>query len=148
MRNTRFTIAIHILTATNAFNALSDNLATSDDLAWSISTNPVVVRRILRQLGKAGLVTSKTGPKGGVQLAHSPEDITLLDVYRAIEEDELFGLHANDPNPACNVGGYIQPVLLSIFGEAAASMEQVLGQYNIADVTTTVLARSQPSDEN
>lgn len=144
MRNTRFTVALHILTAANVFNTMSEDIATSDDLAWSINTNPVVVRRIVQQLTRGGLVTSQTGPKGGIQLARAAEEITLRDVYRVIENEHLFSLHASEPNPECTVGGHIQPVLTAVFDAASEGMQRVLDQYTIADLTREVLARGNP----
>ncbi|MGK5675735.1 RrF2 family transcriptional regulator [Micromonospora sp. URMC 106] len=45
----------------------------------------------LQALARAGIMTSTPGPRGGFQLARSPERITLLDVVVAIEgPDEAF----------------------------------------------------------
>ncbi|NPC84472.1 Rrf2 family transcriptional regulator, partial [Pyxidicoccus fallax] len=75
---------------------------TSESMARSIQTNPVVVRRLLRDLARAGLVETKRGVGGGVSLARSAEDITLRDVYEAVEEDaELLGRYPSGPSPLC-----------------------------------------------
>ncbi len=55
-------------------------LPNSDWLADSISTNPVVVRRLLSLLNKAGLIKSVRGKNGGVQLAKNAADINLKDI--------------------------------------------------------------------
>lgn len=77
-------------------NALSDALhvmahlvgqsgpRTSEQLATCLPTHPVVIRRILAQLHKAGLVTTTRGHGGGSQLARPADQITLRDVYLAV----------------------------------------------------------------
>ncbi len=101
--STKFTIAIHILTATEYFS--SENKITSDFLAGSTGTNPVIIRNIMAQLKDAGLITVKRGP-GGVTLARPLAEITFLDVYQAVETnsgEELFRFHER-PHPDCPVG--------------------------------------------
>ncbi len=41
--------------------------------------------KILRNLGAKGIVRSYKGAKGGYELAHSPENLTLYDVLSAVE---------------------------------------------------------------
>ena len=88
--NSRFAIAVHVLT----FLALAgDEPTTSEYIAGSVNTNPVVIRRILSALRQAGLVTAQPGIGGGSSLARPAAEITLADVYRATEERDLFALH-------------------------------------------------------
>ena len=85
--NSKFTIAVHILTM--LANAKDASLK-SDYVAKSINTNPVVVRRIWASLAKADLLVSRTGSSGGARLAREASEITLLDIYRAVETGCLF----------------------------------------------------------
>ena len=72
--------------------------------------NPVIIRNTLGQLKAAGLVTVKAG-EGGAFLAKKPKEITLLDIFDAVEKDEsLFHFHEN-PNPECPVGKTVHAVL-------------------------------------
>ncbi|MCH5585571.1 Rrf2 family transcriptional regulator [Shimazuella sp. AN120528] len=126
--SSRFSIAVHILsllaTAKNAHG-------TSEWIADSVGTNPVVIRRILGQLKRAGLAGVRAGT-GGAFLIKGLEEITLLDVYRAVEvmeEGELFHIH-EQPNPDCPVGANIQNVLELIVRRAQHAMEAIL-----ADIT-------------
>lgn len=57
---------------------------TSDFLASSINVNPVIIRRILAQLRDAGLIEVKRGT-GGAAVIKPLNEITFLDVYRAVE---------------------------------------------------------------
>lgn len=123
--SSRFSIAVHIL----SLIAVSSNSCTSDFIAGSVNTNPVVIRRIMGMLKKAGLVDVRPGV-GGASLRMAPDRITLLDVYRAvqvIDEGKLFHLH-DQPNPACPVGRNIQSALQSEMDAAQAAMEQRLAE--------------------
>jgi len=83
---------------------------TSTFLAGSVNVNPVIIRNTLGQLKTAGLVTVKAG-EGGASLAKDPKDITLMDIFNAVEKKEaLFHFHEN-PNPECPVGKNVHAVL-------------------------------------
>src|SRR5688500_19373399 len=82
---TRFAVAIHILLL---LATEPTGQATSTRLAASVSTNPVVIRRLAGQLARAGLVRIRRGP-GGAQLARPAAEITLADVWRAMPPASL-----------------------------------------------------------
>ncbi|HVA91008.1 MAG TPA: Rrf2 family transcriptional regulator [Chloroflexota bacterium] len=135
--SSRFAVAIHVLTLL-ALN--HDQLVTSERIAGSVNTNPVVIRRLLGALREARLVTSQGGNGGGWRLVGDPEAITLRDVYRAVEDSALFSLHHQPPNPACTVGRHIQQALNGRFADAMHAMEDELAQSTIAGVLREVLA--------
>ena len=106
--SSRFTIAIHIFACIDYFQ--KDYKITSDFLASSVNVNPVIIRKIMSQLRDAGLVNAARGT-GGITLAKPAEEITLLDVFNAVEsldERKLFHFHEN-PNQECPVGSHITP---------------------------------------
>ena len=106
--SSRLTIATHILLCIEIFK--DDYKITSNFLAGSIHVNPVIVRNILGLLSSAGIVEIKAGV-GGASLAKSPDEITMLDVFKAVEKEEaLFHFHEN-PNPNCPVGRNVHAVL-------------------------------------
>lgn len=129
----RFTIAIHVLTAIEVFqNQLK---TTSELLASSVHTNPVVIRRILQQLKAAGLIEVARGT-GGASLLRDPASITLLDVYRAVdcvESGDLFHFH-EQPNPQCPVGRNIHAALDGPLQAVQQAMEQELRRTTLADI--------------
>ena len=100
--STKFTIAIHILAAVEYFG--KDQKVTSDLLSSSIGANPVIIRGLMSDMKKAGLIDIKRGP-GGITLSRPLDEISFYDVYEAVEKskDELFHFHEN-PNPKCPVG--------------------------------------------
>lgn len=129
--STRFSIAVHTL----SLIAVSPNDCTGDFIAGSVNTNPVIIRRIIGMLKKAGLVDVRPGV-GGASLLKSPDRITLLDVYRAVnatEKDQLFRIH-DDPNIKCPVGRNIEQVLQTELRDAQFVMEQRLAQTTLNDL--------------
>lgn len=136
--SSRVAVAVHIL----VFMAWRRNVAvTSEKIAESVNTNPVVVRRIMGTLRKAGMVTVQPGVGGGAQLARPPSEISLLEVYRAVESEALFSLHRQPPCRDCGVGNNIQDVLQTVFDDARGAMEQVLGRVSVEDVFGAVAER-------
>ena len=131
--SSRFTIGLHILTAIDTFQ--NEYKVTSDFLAGSIQTNPVVVRRILGQLKKAGLIESSQGV-AGITIPKPLEEISFYDVYAAIEpveEGDLFRFH-DSPNPDCPVGRNIHTLLDGKLREIQDAMEEKMRQYTLADL--------------
>jgi Rrf2 family protein len=60
-------------------------------LAGRYDLPPAYLNKQLQALGRAGIVTSVPGPKGGFRLARRPERITLMDIVAAIEgPDDAF----------------------------------------------------------
>ncbi|KIL49411.1 Rrf2 family transcriptional regulator [Jeotgalibacillus soli] len=126
--SSRFSMAVHIL----SLIALSPSSSTSDVIAGSVQTNPVIIRRIIGQLKKAGLVGVRAGV-GGTYLLKELDEITLLDLYKAVEvveDDELFNFH-DHPNPKCPVGANIESVFRTKMLQAQSAMEQELAQVTL-----------------
>lgn len=138
--NSRFAVAVHLLTL---LAEASGEPVTSEHMAGSVNTNPSLVRRLLGQLARAGLTTSQLGTGGGALLTRPASEITLRDVYIAIDDGELFAMHRDGPNPACPVGRNIQASLEMRFDAAARAMEAELAQTTIADMLGDVRRRER-----
>lgn len=129
--NSRFAVSVHIL----AYLAFRKGAAVpSAEIAASVDTNPVVIRRLLSALMKARLVTAQKGAGGGFSLASTPENISLLAIYRAVEPRPSHGLDRFAPNHRCPVGARIESILHGIFFKAQAGMEAELARATIAEV--------------
>ena len=131
--SSRFTVALHIFTCAETFR--DTQKVTSDFLAASIGTNPVIVRKILTQLKAADLITVARGT-GGVSPARPLERITFLDVYRAIEPVErgaLFHFHEH-PSPACPVGKNIHSLLDEKLQAIQDAMEREMAGYTLQGI--------------
>jgi Rrf2 family protein len=112
--------------------------ANSELLAKSLNTNPVVVRRILKTLENHGLVKVRPGRHGGVELLRSPADITLEDVYKAVEPDgALFALRERG-NQRCPVNNAMIRTLPSLFGTVDAAVDNVLRRTKIASLVEKI----------
>ena len=102
-------------------------------LAGSIHVNPVIVRNILGLLSSAGIVEIKAGI-GGASLAKSPDEITMLDVFKAVEKEEsLFHFHEN-PNANCPVGRNVHAVLDSKLDNIQTAMENELAKITLSQL--------------
>jgi Rrf2 family protein len=131
MSNSQFAMAIHVL----ALMAKScDERVKSDYLAHSVNTNPVVVRRLLRNLFEAKLVISQTGACGGSCLTRNPKEISLIEIYRAVSCGEVFALHRQKPDQDCPVGKGIETVLCNLQREVDAAIEEKLSKLTLQDV--------------
>ena len=108
-----------------------DKATNSEDVAKSLKTNPVVVRRILKGLERHGLVEIRPGRHGGVALSRSPSDITLEEIYKALEDGTVFALRQRG-NPRCPVNVAMAGLLNPVFGAADAAVGGVLRQTNLA----------------
>lgn len=128
----RFTVAVHTLLVLCYF--ADTQKTTSDFIAASVNVNPVIIRKTLSCLKAAGLVSVKAG-SGGARLVRDPSEVTLFDVYRAVDsvEGALFHFHEH-PNPACPVGKNVHAVLDGRLEAAQAALERELQGVTLADL--------------
>lgn len=132
--SSRFTLAIHIMLCIDKFSR--EQKVTSDFLAGSTNVNPVIIRRILIQLKRAGLIEVARG-SGGAVAAKPLNEISLLDIYNAVEcvdGGELFHFHEN-PNPECPVGRNIHNVLDDKLEMVQRAMERELSSITLEEVS-------------
>ena len=135
--SSRFTVALHIFTCVDTFG--DKYKITSDFLAESINTNPVIIRKILTQLKNAGLITVARGT-GGITPTRPLREITFYDVYEAIEpleNGDLFNFHAS-PNPNCSVGRNIHTLLDDKLKAIQLAMENEMKKYTVDDLRSGI----------
>ncbi len=139
-RATRFSVAVHALALIERFGG--DRL-TSEAIAGSVGTNASFVRRVLSMLGHAGLVKSSAGV-AGARLARPAREITLLDVYRAVdmEDEHRLAVHG-EPSRRCVIGRHIQSALDAVVGPAEQAFEAQLERRTLADVTRHIAAQAR-----
>ena len=133
--SSRFTIALHIFACVEYFK--DKEKITSDFLSGSIRSNPVIIRNILSQLKKAGLINVVRGT-GGIEIIKEPSEITFYDIYKAVEavkEEGLFHFH-EEPNPACPVGKNIHGLLDGKLKSIQSAMENEMKKYTLSDLHT------------
>jgi Rrf2 family protein len=132
--NSRMTIAVHVLAWLALAQRRGREVLTSDEVAASVNTNPVIIRRSLGELRRAGLVEVRHGAGAGWSLARDPAQITLLEVHDAIGPEPLFGLHRTEPNLECPVGKGIRPVLSQVYSGIDQAVRRELAAVSVADV--------------
>lgn len=135
--STRLSDAIHIL----LFIYLNqETRLSSDQIAKSICTNPSYVRRLMAEMKEAGLIRSMRG-QANPMLQRSPDSITLLDVYRAVEDQKPL-LHLDThTNPECGVGVNIQLALQEHYDRIQEIAEKAMGETSLQDILDTYYRR-------
>lgn len=134
--SSRFSVGVHIL---SLLEIDKSETKSSEFIAGSVNTNPAVIRKIMGMLKNAGLVNVRPGV-AGAELAKNLNEITLLDVYKAVnvvQENELFSVH-DHPNPECMVGRNIQETIIPILSIAQSALEKALSNVTIADVVKDI----------
>ena len=128
-----FTIGLHVL---GFLTARRGEPLTSEVLARTYGTSPVVLRRVLSKLGQAGLVAARRGAGGGSVLARAPSEISLLDVYTALtDKPALLPRHpGEDAGPARVLAAYIN----DIYADAEAALLDRLAAVSIEQMDSEV----------
>jgi Rrf2 family protein len=133
--NTRIAVAIHIMTSL----ACAGESMTSAELAKSINTNAVVVRRLLCLLAKAGLIECTAGKSGGSVLSRKAENISLADIYNAIApEESLFAIPEKSANRSCAVSCKMKGLLTKVFGQAEDAVRNQLENVRLSDLAKNI----------
>ena len=138
----KFTVAVHTLLVIDLFG--KTNKVTSEFIAASVQVNPVVIRRTLLSLKAAGMIEVKAG-SGGARIIRDLKDITLYDIYKAVDAVEgtdggLFHFHEN-PNPTCPVGKNIHTVLDGRLAAVQRAMEEELKKVSLYDLTQELISK-------
>lgn len=133
--NSRFSTAVHILTL---LASMPNERLTSEFIAGSVGTNPVVIRRQLALIRRAKLVESKGARGGGWILARKPEAIKLSHVRDALGEEATFRMHRNDPSPNCTVGQHVRQALGIVYEDAEKAVTRSLQTRTIRDLLIAV----------
>ncbi len=132
-RNSRLSLALHTL---GHMAGEPDRVRTSADIAAHAGTNPVVVRRVLGSLREAGILVSEGGHSGGWCLARSPKEITLADVYVALDE-RLVSPETDDAPHDCRVAHAFHHRVSNVMAEVERSLVEKLGETTIFEIRET-----------
>lgn len=142
--DTKFSTAIHMLILVSE----AEVPMNSEQIAHSVGTNASYIRKVATRLSRAGILEGRRGVSG-FSLLKAPEDISLLEVYRAVEQTEdvhVFDVHQN-PSDECIVGRNIRPVLNGMFRQAEQVVESELASATLADCMARMRERIE-SNEN
>ncbi|WP_339825541.1 Rrf2 family transcriptional regulator [uncultured Parasphingorhabdus sp.] len=138
MRNdSRLSRMLHVL----LHMARHDGPMTSEAIAAMLSTNPVVVRRTMAGLRDAGYVRSEKGHGGGWVIACDLENLSLLDVHRAVGGPRLFVIGNEHSNPDCAVEQLVNEAVEDVLNEAEALLVKRLSAVSLAELSRGFDAR-------
>ena len=131
--NTQFPIAVHLMAALGYRRGQDTTSAT---LATSVNTSPSFVRRIVSKLSKAGLVETATGKAGACWLAKDAKDISLLDIYEAVDAPKAFSIHGYSEQKGCPVSCNIKNALDKALSKTQKAMESTLKEISLDKIIT------------
>ena len=123
--STKCSVAVHCLIFMHEANGVAK--VTSKLLAESTGCNPVFIRNILSALKKAGLITVPRGI-GGAQLCADPSQITLYQIYSALEPkglSSLIGIHPCQGR-ACPVAQNLHQVLQKPYHQIEEAVQSTM----------------------
>jgi Rrf2 family protein len=136
LSSSRFMVAVHALSVIARRDDGSP--VCSSIVAESVNTNPVVIRRLMRDLERASLVASVTGRAGGFKLGRQAGRITLADIYKAVEDESIFRMHKTDPKGKCPVGAAITKVVAEPLRLAEQALERALATTTLDDIASRI----------
>lgn len=106
---------------------------TSARIAESVKTNPAYIRQLMSALKNAGIITNTQG-RAKACITRPPEQITLLDIYRAVEGEKPL-LHLDiDTNPECGAGIHVQLAIGDFYREIQDAAEQKMAAITLQDI--------------
>jgi len=132
--NQQFAFAVHIL----AMLACSGKTVDSRTVAASVNTNPVVIRRLLLALRRAGLIETSAGKRGGARLKKSPTQVSLLDVYKAIQARPAIAVNERHPFKKCPVSCSMQHIMEKISEGTENAMRDHLRRITLSQVVRRI----------
>jgi Rrf2 family protein len=133
--NQQFTFAVHIMTAL-AFSP--GEVIGSQTLAASVNTNPVVVRRLLLALRRAGLIETFTGKHGGARLGTKPREISLVDIYDAVEPRPVIAVNERKALRKCRVSCNMKAIMSRVAESTEAAVRKHLRRITLAQLVRRV----------
>jgi Rrf2 family protein len=137
--NSRLTIATHALVWMAAHERTGAAWTTSEQIARSVRTNAVVIRRLMSDLEKGGVVESRRGRGAGSRLARAPEKITLRQIDEALGVDTAFAMHRNEPSPTCPIAQGIRSALSPVYARVNDAVGIELQRTTLADLLHDIL---------
>ena len=130
--NIQFSIAVHILAGLAC--GCDKEGVTSGRLARSVNTSPSFVRRTLAKLSKAGLVETATGKAGACWLAKDARQISLLEIYKAVDAPKAIAIHNYAEQKVCTVSCHIKAALEKALAKTQKAMESSLAEISLAQI--------------
>jgi Rrf2 family protein len=136
--NNQFSIAVHLMAGLGYCTGTEQ---TSAQLAASVNTSPSFIRRTLAKLSKAGLIETSKGKNGFCRLAKTPAEISLRDIYHAVEAPKAFSIHHYEEIKPCQVSCNIKSALENALNKTQDAMEACLAKITLAHLLADIKTR-------
>jgi Rrf2 family protein len=133
--NIQFSIAVHMMTG---LAASPGHTCTSTELAGSVNTSASFVRRVLAKLSRSNLVRTAKGKSGFCALAKSPDSISLLEIFQAVEASGPFAIHDYPVQRSCTVSCGIKSSLRMVLSRTTRAVQESLSQITVADLLNDI----------
>ncbi|MCL6601721.1 MAG: Rrf2 family transcriptional regulator [Paenibacillus sp.] len=114
--------------------AKKGDTCSSCEIAELLSMEATQLRRILAKLTREHILVTREGRDGGYVLNKKPEDLTLAQIYRALEVGESCNKAVNDTICGNDFGVQMKMACGDILEEMDRSVLGVLEQYTVADL--------------
>ncbi|WP_256759217.1 Rrf2 family transcriptional regulator [Cohnella sp. WQ 127256] len=139
--NSEFIIAVHSLVL---LAHRPDGMASSEEIASNVCTNPVRVRKVMSCLRKNGFVDTREGSGGGYRLSQEPNEVTLADIYRALTAGSLApSWCSGNPESDCLVGSNMGEVMDAVFCGADQQLELYFESITIGQMLSRLTAKAK-----
>ena len=115
-----------------------DEVIGSQILAASVNTNPVVVRRLLLALRRARLIETFTGKHGGARLRKKPRQISLVDIYDAVEPRPIIPVNERRALKKCHVSCNMKAIMTRVAESTEQAVRKHLRRITLADLVRKV----------
>lgn len=132
LSSSRFVVAVHVMSLLAHYG--KNGPVCSAIIAKSVDTNPVVIRRLMSQLESKTLVASTSGRAGGFVLGRPADEITLSQIYQAVEDEQVFRVHRSSENPHCDMARQIFKALMPKLAEASQAMTAALSHTKLSEI--------------
>lgn len=129
-KNSRSSVALHAL----AHLVKRQESITSEDLGKCLNTNPVVIRRVLGELKKNGIVASEKGHGGGWVVTKHPKQISFSDVFNALGEKLVPDAPQADKNEQCLIMKTLTLVMNDFLSDAELLIDKKLQKISLDDI--------------
>jgi Rrf2 family protein len=123
-----------------------DKPVTSGAIAAMVGAHPVHVRRVMGTLREAGLVESQPGPTGGWALARDPQEISLYDIYLALEPELPFEMPSRMPDACCRFAPNLPQALAGAMEGAKRALQQHLSSVTLDSILVSLEQGGAPID--
>ncbi|TGK08941.1 transcriptional regulator [Leptospira fletcheri] len=136
--NKRFSVAVHTLAVVGYHQRKNSSPVTSEDIAKSVDTNPVVIRNLVRSLKAAGIIESKEGKGGGLLLSKDPKSVTLGEIYHALTPSPILKENDGSVQKACQVSCHMKQILKPFLQKADQAVLETLSHTTLEEVIQAI----------